>query len=138
MPTLKPTPTLHLGASAHAPARSICGTPEYMAPETIKGQAATAASDLYSAGIILYEMITGQLPFTGPAIFDVLLAHIEKRHVPPTGLVPELPPEIDAVMDRVLAKNPAERVQTAAELKKLLQFSSTPATITCRPGTCVG
>ncbi|PKN27682.1 MAG: hypothetical protein CVU65_01745 [Deltaproteobacteria bacterium HGW-Deltaproteobacteria-22] len=112
----------------------IFGTPEYMAPETIKGQAATAASDLYSAGIILYEMITGQLPFTGPAIFDVLLAHIEKRHVPPTQLVPELPPEIDAVMDRVLTKNPAERIQTAAELKKLLQFSSAPAVVVC--GSC--
>jgi len=109
----------------------IFGTPEYMAPETIKGQPATSASDLYSAGIILYEMVTGQLPFTGPAIFDVLLAHIEKRHQPPTSIVPELPPEIDAVMDRVLAKNPAERIQSAAEFKKMLQFTASPAVVAC-------
>ncbi len=109
----------------------IFGTPEYMSPETIKGGAATAASDLYSAGIILYEMITGQLPFTGPAIFDVLLAHIEKRHVPPTQLAPELPKEIDLVLERALAKNPAERLQSAAEFKKLLQFSTGPANVPC-------
>jgi serine/threonine-protein kinase len=112
----------------------IFGTPEYMAPETIKGGPATPASDLYSAGIILYEMITGQLPFTGPAIFDVLLAHIEKRHVPPTQIIPELPPEIDAVMDRVLTKNPAERIQSAAEFKKLLQFTASPPLVMC--GSC--
>ena len=109
----------------------IFGTPEYMSPETIKGGAATPASDLYSAGIILYEMITGQLPFSGPAIFDVLLAHIEKRQAPPTQLVPELPPEIDGVLDLALAKNPAERLQTASEFKKLLQFSTAPANVSC-------
>ncbi len=109
----------------------IFGTPEYMAPETIKGQPATAVSDIYAAGIILYEMITGRIPFTGPAIFDVLLAHIEKKHEPPSSLVPDLPQALDAILDKALAKNPADRIQTAGEFKRLLSFPMTAASIKC-------
>lgn len=111
----------------------IFGTPEYMSPETIRGQSATAVSDLYSAGIILYEMLTGRIPFTGPAIFDVLLAHIEKTHEPPTRLVPELPKILDKIMEKALAKNPAERIQSAGEFKQLLAFPEENTSMAC-PG----
>lgn len=109
----------------------IFGTPEYMAPEVIKGQPATTSSDLYAAGIIFYEMLTGQIPFSGPAIFDVLLAHIEKQHEPPSKFVSNLPKAIDNIMARALAKNPVERFQSAEEFKQQLIFQEENAVITC-------
>ncbi len=107
----------------------IFGTPEYMSPETIKGNPATSVSDLYAAGIILYEMLTGKLPFTGAAIFDILLAHIEKPHSPVTEHVKELPVAINEVFDKALAKNPTDRFQSAPEFKKSLILGPTDAIV---------
>jgi eukaryotic-like serine/threonine-protein kinase len=100
------------------------GTAYYMAPEQVRGLEATDwRADLYAVGVVLYEMFTGQRPFDGPEQYAVMRAHVEQMPVPPTQLAPHLPKEVDALLARALAKDPAERFQSAtgflAALKSL-------------------
>src|SRR5262249_13114912 len=94
------------------------GTPGYISPEQVKGEAMDHRSDLYSVGIILFELLTGRLPFTGDETMDVLLAHATEA--PPsfaqaTGAC-TVPAEIEAVVLSCLAKNPADRPASAMDL----------------------
>ncbi|BDC47886.1 serine/threonine protein kinase [Bryobacterales bacterium F-183] len=88
----------------------------YRSPEQAAGQAVDVRSDLFSLGVVLYEMATGRLPFTGESPADVLRSIHEDAPVPPRDLVPELPPDLEAVILRALEKDPAMRYQTAADL----------------------
>lgn len=93
----------------------ILGTPAYIAPEVIKGEGALPASDVYSLGVVLFEMLTGDCPFTG-SLTEVLRAHLEDRPPVPSKLMPGLPPWTDELIGRCLVKDPARRIASAREL----------------------
>ena len=93
----------------------VLGTPRYMSPEQISGQPVDQRSDLFSLGIVLYEMLTGTRLFAGENIEQVQHLIVETEHVPPTRQVPGLPPMVDFVVARALKKDPAVRYQDARE-----------------------
>ena len=94
----------------------IFGTPRYMSPEQAEGRRVDARSDIYSLGVMLYEMIVGEAPFTDESSMRVLIQHATEPPPPPRLKRPDLSAEVEAVVLRALAKDPAERPQSAAEL----------------------
>lgn len=94
---------------------SIIGTAQYLSPEQAKGQAVERGSDLYSLGVVLYEMLTGRVPFDGENPVAIALKHLSDEPVPPQALVPEIPDNLNAVVMRALAKSPHDRYATADE-----------------------
>jgi tRNA A-37 threonylcarbamoyl transferase component Bud32 len=96
-------------------AGEMVGTPSYLAPEQIKSQPVDARADLYSAGVILYEMTTGQLPFRGASIAEVLMGHLQYAPKAPRSVNPLLTPDQNAFIMRLLAKEPAGRYPSALE-----------------------
>jgi len=106
----------------------VFGTPEFMSPEQAKGKTLDGRSDIYSLGTILYEMITGKLPFEARNPADYIRHHIKSPPIPVTQRVPELqfPPELDGFFAKVFAKKREERYQTANELAEgLAPFAGT-------------
>ena len=103
--------------------RCISGTPYYLAPELVLGGTKTVASDLYAVGVILYELLTGSLPFTGGSMLEILRKHIEDDVVPPSLRAPELDLglALERVVLRALAKRPGERYATARDLRAALR-----------------
>jgi eukaryotic-like serine/threonine-protein kinase len=99
----------------------VIGTLRYMAPEQIRGEEPDRRTDVYALGIMLYELLTGRVPFTGATDFAVLKAQLEEAPKPPAELVPDLPGWLERAVLRALAKDPAERFQTAEELRAELQ-----------------
>jgi serine/threonine-protein kinase len=99
----------------------IMGTTYYMAPEYISGEPVTAASDLFSMGAVLYEVVTGRRPFTGETMQAIIFSVIQHEPAPPSQVVPTLPPAIDAIVARALAKDPAGRYTSAREMADALQ-----------------
>jgi hypothetical protein len=100
------------------------GTPEYMAPEQARGSNVTPAADVYATGVVLYEMVTGEVPFSADVPYRVLIKHANEPPRPPSELAPGLAPGIEAVILRALEKAPERRFQSArdmrAELRKAL------------------
>lgn len=94
----------------------ILGTPNYMAPEQFKGQDIDQRCDIYSTGVILYEMITGSLPFFGESPLDVALKHIQEEPIPPREINPEMSEVLNNIIMKCMEKNPDNRYQTIAEL----------------------
>jgi serine/threonine protein kinase len=96
---------------------TVVGTPEYMSPEQARGvPPVDARSDIYACGVLLYQLVTGKLPFRGDSPIEVILQHIERAPAPPSSLVPGLHPGLERTILRALAKWPAERHGSAAEL----------------------
>jgi serine/threonine-protein kinase len=100
---------------------AVLGTAAYLSPEQAQGQTVDARSDLYSLGVVLYEMLAGRPPFTGDSAMAVAYKHVQETPPPPSSLNHDVPPPLDAVVMRALAKNPANRYQTAGEFRDDLQ-----------------
>ncbi|MBI4859996.1 MAG: protein kinase [Candidatus Riflebacteria bacterium] len=113
-----------LARAQHLPsgtvAGKIMGTPAYMSPEQCRGQRCTPASDLYAVGVVLFEVVTGQLPFPGPTIPEHLYQHMMTEPPLASSVRPGLPGELDEVIERALEKDPARRFQGASEFRKAL------------------
>lgn len=99
---------------------AVIGTPEYMAPEQANGTTVGPAADLYALAIVTYEMLVGRVPFQAPTPVAVLSKHLQEPPPPPSTIAPWYPPELDAVFNRALAKNPIERYPTAADFSQAL------------------
>src|SRR5215203_4351097 len=95
---------------------AIFGTAGYISPEQTMGEPVGPASDLYSLGVVLYEMLTGELPFTADNSIAVCMKHVTEPLRPPRSLNPAIPEEINALVVKLLAKDPADRYGGAAEL----------------------
>jgi beta-lactam-binding protein with PASTA domain len=104
------------GASQMTEVGSIIGTAQYLSPEQARGAPVDQTSDLYSVGVVLYEMLTGQVPFTGDTPLEIAMKHLSEVPTPPSELRPEVPHDLDSVVLRALAKDPAERYQSADEM----------------------
>src|ERR671914_512034 len=108
-------------ASQMTEAGSIIGTAQYLSPEQAKGAAVDHRSDLYSLGIVLYELLTGSVPFTGDTPVEIAMKHLGQAPEPPSLRRPEIPRDLDYVVLRALAKDAAERYRTAAEMDSDLE-----------------
>jgi beta-lactam-binding protein with PASTA domain/tRNA A-37 threonylcarbamoyl transferase component Bud32 len=104
------------GASQMTEAGSIMGTAQYLSPEQARGAPVNATSDLYSVGIVLYEMLTGEVPFTGDTPVEIAMKHLNEPPPPPSSVAPGIPADLDRVVLRALAKDPEDRYQSAEEL----------------------
>ncbi|MGH7538359.1 MAG: protein kinase domain-containing protein [Gemmatimonadales bacterium] len=98
----------------------VVGTPAYMPPEQLMAEQVDARSDLYAAGVVLYECLTGQPPFQASSMMTLVAKLLTEEAQPPTALNPEVPPALSALVLRLLAKQPEARVQTAQELAQQL------------------
>jgi serine/threonine-protein kinase len=120
-----------IARSSHEPALTATGTTTgsvaYMSPEQVNGDPVDARSDLYAAGISLYEMVTGQTPFRSHSEYLVMSAHVQEAPTPPIRLRADLPDALNGVIMRAIAKRPADRFQTAGEFRSALQMSMAAA-----------
>jgi serine/threonine-protein kinase len=99
----------------------VIGTAQYLSPEQARGERVDARSDLYSTGCLLYELLTGRPPFLGDSPVAIAYQHVRENPVPPSHLDPEIPAWADSIVLRAMAKDPARRYQSAAEMRTDIQ-----------------
>src|SRR4249919_1285122 len=104
------------GASEMTEAGSIIGTAQYLSPEQAKGASVDQTSDLYSVGVVLYELLTGVVPFSGDTPVEIAMKHLSTVPEPPSAKRADVPRDLDMVVMRALAKDPSERYQSAEEM----------------------
>jgi serine/threonine-protein kinase len=121
------------GASDMTETGSIMGTAQYLSPEQAQGHAVSASSDLYSIGVVLYEMLTGHVPFDAEAAVTIALKHVSEAPAAPTRVNPGIPPELEQVVLWALNKNPADRPRDADQLIAALE-SARAAILAGSPG----
>ncbi|MFK0282155.1 protein kinase [Streptomyces sp. NPDC090499] len=95
----------------------VVGTPQYLSPEQALGRGVDARSDLYSVGIMLFQLVTGRLPFDADSPLAIAYAHVQEEPVAPSSVNRALPPAVDALVARALKKNPNERFPTAESMR---------------------
>ncbi len=99
----------------------VIGTAQYLSPEQARGERVDARSDLYSTGCLLYELLTGRPPFTGDSPVAIAYQHVKEEPVPPSQIDPEVPPWADAIVLKAMRKDPADRYQSAGEMRNDIQ-----------------
>jgi serine/threonine-protein kinase len=104
------------GASQMTEVGSIIGTAQYLSPEQARGAPVDQRSDVYSVGIVLYEMLTGKVPFTGDTPLEIAMKHLSEVPVPPSEIRDDVPDDLDLIVLRALAKDPEDRYQTAEDM----------------------
>src|SRR5262245_29459965 len=104
------------GTSQMTEAGSIIGTAQYLSPEQAKGAPVDQSSDLYSVGVVLYELLTGVVPFSGETPVEIAMKHLSRVPDPPSSKRADIPRDLDLVVMRALAKDPSERYQSADEM----------------------
>lgn len=107
-------------ATHHDQPSRVWGTPQYFSPEQAQGHPTTPASDVYAIGVVLYEMLTGELPFQADSHTALALKHIQEHPPLASDLNPAVPPQLDQIINKVLAKEPAGRYRTAGQLGRIL------------------
>ena len=110
------------GSSQMTEAGSIIGTAQYLSPEQARGAPVDESSDLYSTGIVLYELVTGKVPFTGETPVEIAMKHLSQVPPAPSTIRPEIPRDLDLVVLRALAKEPADRYRSAKEMDRDLEL----------------
>jgi serine/threonine-protein kinase len=96
---------------------AVIGTAQYLSPEQARGEGVDARSDVYSVGCLLYELVTGTPPFTGDSPVAVAYQHVREDPRLPSSINPAVPPELDAILLKAMSKNPANRYQSAADMR---------------------
>jgi serine/threonine protein kinase len=109
-----------VGGSTQTLTGTVYGTPTYMSPEQGQGQRGDERSDIYSLGIILFEMVTGQVPYDDDTPYTIITRHITEPIPSPRSFNPDLPPEVEQVIFKAAAKSPDDRYQTGRELARAL------------------
>src|SRR6266403_4825246 len=105
---------------------AVLGTPLYMSPEQVEGKQVDHRSDLYTFGLIFYEMLTGVLPFTGDTTFQLMYQRVHQLPKRPEMVIPDLPPYLSRICLKCLEKEPANRYQNAGEILADLEFKHAP------------
>ncbi|MFJ6788525.1 protein kinase domain-containing protein [Streptomyces angustmyceticus] len=114
---------LHGAQSTMTQTGMVMGTPQYLSPEQALGKTVDTRSDLYATGCLLYELLTLRPPFTGETPLSVVYQHVQDMPVAPSGVADAVPPELDGLVMRSLAKDPDDRFQSAEEMRGLVQYS---------------
>ena len=99
----------------------VIGTAQYLSPEQARGERVDARSDLYSAGCLLYELLTGRPPFTGDSPVAIAYQHVRENPIPPSRVDPEIPAWADSIVLKAMAKDPGDRYQSAGEMRNDIQ-----------------
>jgi eukaryotic-like serine/threonine-protein kinase len=111
----------------------VIGTAQYLSPEQARGERVDARSDLYSTGCVLYELLTGRPPFTGDSPVAIAYQHVRENPVPPSQVDPDVPRWADAIVLKAMAKNPADRYQSAAEMQADVQRAASGMQVAAMP-----
>lgn len=134
---------IHDGQAAVTQTAAVIGTAQYLSPEQARGESVDARSDVYAAGCVLFELLTGEPPFTGDSPVAVAYQHVREDPKPPSSLNPKVSPQLDAIVLKAMSKGPANRYQSAAEMRADLvrvlsgQRPSAPAVMTAEDRTAV-
>jgi eukaryotic-like serine/threonine-protein kinase len=112
---------------------AVLGTASYLSPEQAQGQAVDARTDIYSLGVVLYEMLAGRPPFTGDSPMAIAYKQVNATPPPPSSIVPDVSPALDAVVMRALSKNPANRYQSGAEFADDLERARSGGEVLATP-----
>jgi serine/threonine protein kinase len=107
-------------ASQHIDDNRVWGTPQYFSPEQAAGEQPTPASDVYSIGVMMFELLSGELPFTADSQTALALKHMQESPSHVSTLNPAVPEQLDLIIDKILAKEPAGRYRTAGQLARIL------------------
>jgi serine/threonine-protein kinase len=117
---------------------AVIGTAQYLSPEQAKGEQVDARSDLYSTGCLLYELLTGRPPFIGDSPVAVAYQHVRESPQPPSYYDPEVPPVVDAIVMKALAKHPDERYQSADDMRADLERALDGRPVAAAPTVAAG